>query len=190
MPTYVEVETGTDVVGLSLAREWPALLFMAILTMGLGIVVLVWPSETLTVVSVLVGIQLLLIGLFRLISAFAQDTASPGFAAFVGVLLLIAGVVVLRHPFETVEVLATILGVVWIVTGAIEVVDSIAKKDSNHRLLLALTGLISVIAGIVVVSWPAPTITVIAWIAGLYLLVFGIFVAATAFSLRSMVKTA
>ena len=45
---------------LAMAREWPAVLFMGIITIGLGVVVLVWPSQTLTVLSILLGIQILL----------------------------------------------------------------------------------------------------------------------------------
>jgi len=173
---------------LALAREWPALMFMAVVTVGLGIMVLVWPSETLTVVSVLLGLQILLLGIFWLISAFGDDARSPGLTAVVGILLIIGGIVVLRNPFETVTVLATILGVVWIVTGVVQIMESLANRRADHRLLRALSGLLSLGAGILVVAWPAPTLTVVAWIAGFYLVVFGLFLAATAFSMRSLTK--
>jgi uncharacterized membrane protein HdeD (DUF308 family) len=173
---------------LAVAREWPALLFMGIVTLALGIVVIVWPSQTLTVLSILLGLQLLLTGIFRLILAFSDDTESPGLTGFIGVLLIIGGVVVLRNPFETVAVLATILGVAWIVIGAVEVIEAIANGRAHNRGMLALGGLLSLAAGIVVVVWPAPTVTVVAWIAGFYLIVFGLFLAASAFALRSAVK--
>ena len=47
--------------------------------------------------------------------------------------------------------------------------------------------ILAAIAGIVVVSWPAPTVTVIAWIAGLQLVIFGLIIIATAFSFRTLV---
>jgi hypothetical protein len=77
---------------------------------------------------------------------------SPG---FIGILGMIARVVVLCHPFETVTVLATILGAVWIVTGVIEVIDAIANKYVDGRGWLALAGLVSIAAGGVIVAWPA-----------------------------------
>jgi len=170
---------------LAIAREWPALLFMGVITLALGVVVIVWPSQTLTVLSVLLGIQILLLGIFRLIGAFSDDTISPGLTGFVGVLLIIGGVVVLRNPFETVAVLATILGAAWIVIGVVEMIEAIANSRAEGRGMLFFGGLLSLGAGIVVVAWPAPTVTVIAWIAGFYLIVFGLFLAASAFSLRS-----
>jgi uncharacterized membrane protein HdeD (DUF308 family) len=49
-------------------------------------------------------------------------------------------------------------------------------------------GLLSIAAGIVVVAWPAPTVTVIAWISGLYLITFGLFLCVSAFQLRRLTK--
>jgi uncharacterized membrane protein HdeD (DUF308 family) len=189
MQTTNDSDLETGYPGLAFAREWPTVLFLGILTIGLGVVVLVWPSQTLTVLSILLGIQLVLFGLFRLISAFSSDTESPGFAGFVGIIAMIGGIIVLRNPIETVAVLATILGVVWVITGSIDVIEALANKREGNRLLLALTGLLSVAAGVIVVAWPAPTVTVLAWIAGLYLVIFGLFISASAFSLRHMADT-
>jgi uncharacterized membrane protein HdeD (DUF308 family) len=189
MQTTNDTDLETGYPGLALAREWPTVLFIGILTIVLGVVILVWPSQTLLVLSILLGIQLLLFGLFRLISAFSSDTESQGLAAFVGIIAMIGGIIVLRNPFETVEVLATILGVVWIITGSIDVIEALAHKREGSRLLLALTGLLSLAAGVIVVAWPAPTLTVLAWIAGLYLVIFGLFISANAFSLRHMADT-
>ena len=170
---------------LAIARGWPALMLAGIITIILGIVVLVWPGETLAVVSVLIGIQFVVFGLFRLIEAFAVD--APGLVGFVGVLLMISGVIVLRNPYETVAILATILGVVWVVSGSIDVVAAIADGNSSRRGLRMLSGLVSAVAGVIVVSWPAPTVTVIAWVAGLQLVIFGLVIVASAFSFRTLV---
>jgi uncharacterized membrane protein HdeD (DUF308 family) len=68
----------------------------------------------------------------------------------------------------------------------VEIIESIANRRAEGRGMLFLGGLLSLVAGIVVVAWPAPTVTVIAWIAGFYLIVFGLFLAASAFSMRSV----
>ena len=175
--------------GIALAREWSTVLFVGLVTIVLGIVVLVWPQETLVVLTVLFGIQLLLFGLFRLIHAFSDEGSGRGLLGFVGVLGMIAGVIVLRHPFESVAVLATILGVVWIVSGAIDVIGALADSTIGHRVLQGFSGLLSLAAGIIIVAWPTPTITVIAWIGGLYLVIFGLFIVASSWSLRSVDKT-
>lgn len=175
----------TDSVALEMAGAWTTLLFVGILTAVIGVVVVAWPEQTLTVLSILFGIQLLIFGLFRLISAFSSAAIAPGLTGFVGILGMIAGVVVLRHPFHTVAVLATVLGAIWIVTGSIDVISAIADARLDHRWFLAIGGLVSIAAGIVVVSWPAPSVTVIAWVAGLFLVVEGIIISAMAFRIKA-----
>ncbi|MEM8745363.1 MAG: DUF308 domain-containing protein, partial [Actinomycetota bacterium] len=162
----METDTTTIVVvtpsRLAAAREWPTVMLIALVTIALGIVVLAWPSQTLVVVSVLMGIQLLVFGLFRIINAFAADVEHPVLLALVGILVLVAGIIVVRNPFETVAVLAVILGVAWIVGGVIDVVAALAVPGDG-RVWTAIGGVLTLVAGIVVVSWPAPTVTVIAW---------------------------
>ena len=177
----------TDSVALEMAGAWTTLLFVGILTSVIGVVVLAWPEQTLTVLSILFGIQLLVFGLFRLISAFSSTAISPGLVGFIGILGMLAGVVVLRHPFQTVAVLAAILGAIWIVTGSIDVISAIADSRLDHRWFLAFSGLLAILAGIIVVSWPAPSVTVIAWVAGLFLVIQGIVIAAMAFRLKGAV---
>ena len=181
-----EMNVQTAPPALLVARQWPTLMVVGIITIAVGAAVLAWPSETLTVLSVLLGLQLLVFGLFRLISAFASDVASPGLLGFIGVLGILGGVVVLRNPNETVAVLATILGAFWIISGVIDVIDALANSSASGRVWRAFGGLLSIGAGAVIVAWPSPTVTVIAWIAGFYLIVFGLFLCASAFSMRSL----
>ena len=172
--------------GLERARDWPAVFMIGLITLGLGVVVIAWPKQTLAVISIVIGLQILLYGIYRLVSAFADGTASPGVTAFVGLVGIVVGIVVLRHPFRTVAILAVLLGVVWIIAGSIELLGAMADRSLEHRGMTALGGLLSIGAGVVVVAWPAPTVTAVAWISGLYLIVFGLFIFVMAFQLRSV----
>ena len=169
-----------------MAASWPVAMFVGLVTIAIGVVVVVWPGETLTVLSVLFGIQLLLFGVFRLISAFSSQSLAPGLTGFIGVIGMVAGVVVLRNRFETVAVLATLLGIVWIVGGSIDLISSIADNRLQDRGWIALSAAVSIVAGIIVVAWPAPTVTVIAWVAGIYLIVFGLMFCFGAFRLKKL----
>ena len=81
---------------------------------------------------------------------------------------------------------AVLLGIAWIIIGAIDLIAAIADSTLSDRWLIALGGLLSIVAGVVVVSWPDISITVIAWVAGIDLVVFGIVLAIQAFRLRSL----
>lgn len=185
-PTSDSTTSGPPVLDTEVARSWPVAMFIGVVTAVIGVIVIAWPSQTLTVLAVLLGIQLLLFGLYRLIHSFASDVRSPGLMAFVGILGMIAGVIVIRNPFETLAVLATLLGVVWIVGGAIELMTAIVDDSQGDRWFMVFAGLLSIAAGVIIVAWPAPTLTVIAWIAGIYLVLSGILVCVTAFRLRKL----
>ncbi len=145
-----------------------------------------WPSETLTVLSLLLGAQFVVFGAYRLIGAFTDQTNAPGFFGFVGVMMIATGVIVLRNPFETVAVLATILGVVWIIGGSVDLIGALENRHADGHWLALFKGLLLLGAGIVVVVWPTPTLAVIAWISGFQLTVFGIAIIATGFNIRRL----
>lgn len=184
-PTSDAPTSGPPTLDPELAKSWSVAVFVGVATIALGVIVMVWPSQTLTVLAILLGLQLLLFGLYRLIHSFSSDVRSPGLLAFAGVLGMVAGVIVLRHPFETVVVLATLLGVVWVVGGGIELMAAIVDGSQDHRWLMVFTGLLSIAAGVVVIAWPAPTVTVIAWISGIYLVLSGILICVMGWKLRS-----
>lgn len=184
-PTTEAPSEGPPLIDPEVGKAWPVAAFVGILTIALGVIVMVWPQQTLTVLAILLGLQLLLFGLFRLVSSFSSDVRSPGLLAFVGVLGMVAGVIVLRHPFETVVVLATLLGVVWVVGGAIELMTAVVDGSHGERWLMFFGGLLSVAAGVIVIAWPAPTVTVIAWISGIYLVLSGLLIGVMALRLRS-----
>jgi hypothetical protein len=74
------------------------------------------------------------------------------------------------------------------VGGSIELLASIADSELDHRVMAAFGGLLSIAAGVIVVAWPAPTVTVVAWISGFYLIVFGLFICFEAFTMRELTK--
>lgn len=163
---------------------WPSALAMGIVTAAIGLIVMLWPEQTLTVLAVLLGVQLVIFGLFRLIGAFAGRSSEPVLLGLAGALWMVIGIVVLRRPFESISVLVTLLGVVWLVGGSMELIEALIDHSMAHRWLTMLTAAATIVAGIVVVAWPAPTVTVIAWISGLYLLVLGLLVCVGALSMR------
>lgn len=99
---------------------------------------------------------------------------------------MMSGVIVMRNPYETIAILATILGVAWVVSESIDAIAAFADRQTRSRGLRILSGLVSAIAGLVVVSWPAPTVTVVAWVTGLQLVIFGLMVVATAWSFGTL----
>ena len=59
---------------------WQATLFLGVVTLILGLIVALHPSGSLNVIAVLLGILMILSGLFHLIRVFDPQGAAPGLA--------------------------------------------------------------------------------------------------------------
>jgi len=170
-------------------RHWGWLLAFGIITVGIGIAALVWPGRTLVVVAVLFGIQLIVMGIFRFAAAFATDDLTGGtrvLYALLGVLSLIIGLYAVRHILITLLALALLLGIFWIVSGAVELFTAVSHREMRNRAWNAVMGIISVLAGIVLLVYPGISLLVLAVVVSVWLLIFGIMQITLAFRIRSL----
>ncbi len=171
-------------------RHWGWVLAFGIITALIGIVALAWPGRTLLVVAVLFGIQLIAMGIFRFAAAFASDDATGGtrvLLALLGVLSLIIGLYAVRHVLITLLALALLLGIFWIISGAMELFTALAHREMRHRGWTALMGVVSVLAGAVVLAYPGISLLVLAVVLSIWLLIFGAMQIVLAFRIRALV---
>lgn len=179
-----------DVLG-RIGESWGWVLAFSVATLILGVLVMAWPSATVKLVALLFGLQLFVGGLFSLVRAFTRGgEGSRVLLAVLGVLGILVGIFVLRHLFQTVVILVILLGVYWVLHGIIEFFVAIDQRGAPARGLNATMGILSFIAGVVVLSWPSPTLLVLVWVLGVWLVVYGLVGIAGAFMVRRAVKTA
>jgi uncharacterized membrane protein HdeD (DUF308 family) len=186
-------DTGVDSVQKYLGRSWGLVLAFALVTLGLGVVLMVWPQETVVVVAVLLGIYLVVSGIFQLVASFTTDGATTGlrvFGAIAGVLSILLGLFAFRSLAHAVTVLALLIGFGWLLRGVAEVVGALADKDMPGRGWAVTIGVVSALAGLVVLAWPAPSLNVLVWVTGIWLVVLGLFEVLAAFALRKVVQEA
>ena len=174
-------------------RHWGWVLAFGIITLLAGLLTLAWPGRTIVVVAVLFGIQLVVAGIFRFVAAFASDDESGGtrvLLALLGVLSFIVGLYALRHILITVAALALLLGIFWIVNGAVEAFTALSHRGMQGRGWTIFMGLLSVVAGVVVLVYPGISLATLAIVLGFWLLVYGIMEIVLAFRLRSVGQAA
>lgn len=171
-------------------RHWGWLLAYGALTFLAGIAVLVWPGETLLVLAVLFGIQLIISGIFRFVGAIAVDDLTGGtrvLLAILGVLSIIIGLWAVRHVVITLIALAVFLGIYWVISGVIDIFMALVHRDLPDRGWTAVTGILSALAGIIVLAWPGLTLLTLAIILGIWLLIFGVMEIMAAFRIRQAI---
>jgi uncharacterized membrane protein HdeD (DUF308 family) len=93
--------------------------------------------------------------------------------ALLGLISIVAGVIVLARPSTSLATLAVIAGVFLLVDGIFELVWALLDSRQN-RGLAAVLGVITAIAGVILIRHPTHAVVAIALLFGLWLIAAGI----------------
>ncbi|MFF5156735.1 HdeD family acid-resistance protein [Streptomyces sp. NPDC000348] len=167
-------------------RSWQWILASAAATLVPGVVVLVWPDTTLHVLAVLIGLYLLVTGAFRFVGLLGREEQGARLPELLSaVLYVLAGVLCLRDPLQTVAALSLIVGALWLVSGMLTLFTAVASRDLPHRGAVLGAALLAVVAGIVVLALPAESARALTRLLGLWLVLLGLVEAAVALARRA-----
>jgi uncharacterized membrane protein HdeD (DUF308 family) len=146
-----------------------------IVSIVIGAILLIWPKISVTVLAILLGIDLIVIGIVILVASFRDDTSVGAklLGLLLGVLAMLAGVAVFGRPLQAVEAIVVIIGIFWVVGGIIEFVLGLFGKAGSPRGPAMLSGAVSVTFGIIALAWPGTTVAVLVWLIGIWSLVSG-----------------
>src|SRR5262245_11473907 len=98
----------------------------------------------------------------------------------VGVLSVVAGVVVLLKPGDSLATLAVISGIFLLVDGILELASSFMRSTRN-RGLAALFGVLTAIVGVLLIRHPVAGVAFVALLIGIWLIAAGVIRFALAF---------
>ncbi len=182
----------TDAADLvaSIGRHWIWLLSFGILTLLAGVAAVAWPGPTVIAIAVLFGIQLVIAGIFQFVNAFAGSDLTGGvrvLSAVLGLFAFIVGLYAIRHVLVSVVALALLLGIFWVVNGFVEIFNALAHRDYPNRGWTGFMGVLSILAGIVVLAYPGISLVTLALVLGVWLIIYGVMEIAAAFRVRSAV---
>ncbi|MCV7174710.1 HdeD family acid-resistance protein, partial [Mycolicibacterium sphagni] len=155
----------------------------------LGILLLVWPTISIVVAAVLFGVYLLVSGIAQVVAAFGADESAGTRVLFfiTGALSVVLAVLAFRNFGEGLGVLflAIWIGVGFIFQGVSETVLGISYPDLPGRGWQIFLGVITVLAGMIVLASPIDSIVLLAIVTGICLIVVGIGQIVKALKLRS-----
>ena len=160
---------------LALAASWQATLVLGALTVILGLVVSFHPTGSLNVVAVLLGILMILSGIFHLIRMFDSNEMHRVWLGIAGLMFIVVGVVLIRHLDLSRALIGLVIGITWIVQGLTVLIGGMVGDAREGRPWWIAFGVVSVIAGIVVASTPASSVNVLAVLLGIWFVIMGIF---------------
>ena len=94
-------------------------------------------------------------------------------ALLIGVLAIVAGIIVILKPSNSLSTLAVVFGIFILIDGIFEIVGAIAG-DTESRGLLAVIGALSVIAGVLLIRHPLGGVRAVALLLGIWLIAAGV----------------
>jgi uncharacterized membrane protein HdeD (DUF308 family) len=175
--------------GLLMAESWQATVVLGALTLILGIIVSFHPAGSLNVLAVLLGILMILSGIFHLVRIFGPGEEHRVWLGIAGLLFIVIGVVLIRHLHLSLALVGLFVGLSWVVQGVTALIGGIAGGAREGRAWWITFGAVSLIAGIVVTATPVSSLTVLAVLLGIWFIIMGIFEIIGGLMLRRMVST-
>jgi uncharacterized membrane protein HdeD (DUF308 family) len=171
-----------------LGDHWGLVVGYGAVTILLGLVLVIWPKETLVVLAVFLSIQLMVNGVFQIISAFAAHTVDGGVRALLGLsgaLSVIVALLCLRAPLQTVVVIGLLIGAWWVISGLIDVFAAVltATSEKGWRIFM---GVISVAAGAFLLVNPELSLGALVVVVAVWLFGYGAIAVVAGMRLRSL----
>jgi uncharacterized membrane protein HdeD (DUF308 family) len=160
-----------------LTSLWWLPLVFGVAALGVGIFFVVSPHETLSTFTAIAGIFMLVDGVIAIAGSVFGSGEGRGLLALIGVLSAIAGLILIKKPFETLVVFTLIVGIWFVVAGIVRAVSAFESREARGgNLLIALLDLA---AGLVILAWPDLGLATLAVIIGIVLIMRGaLFIAA------------
>jgi uncharacterized membrane protein HdeD (DUF308 family) len=173
-----------------LQHLWKSTLLSGILAVILGILVLAWPAITIVIAAIFFGVYLLITGITQVIFAFSLHVTAGGrVLLFIsGAAALILAVLCFRSLQESILLLAIWIGVGFIFRGVATAVSAISDPTLPGRAWEIFIGVISLIAGIVLLASPFESLATLTIVVGIWLIVLGVFEVVSAFGIRKASK--
>jgi uncharacterized membrane protein HdeD (DUF308 family) len=173
-----------------LPHLWKSALVSGVLAVALGVAVVTWPDISITVAAIFFGAYLLLTGIEQVFFAFSLHVAASGrVLLFIsGAASLILAVLAFRHLYDAVLLMAIWIAVGFIFRGVATTVSAISDPTLPGRGWTIFVGVISLIAGVVVLASPFTSMETLALVVGIWLIVIGVMEVIAAIGIRKTSK--
>jgi uncharacterized membrane protein HdeD (DUF308 family) len=156
----------------------------------LGVLMLSWPGHTVAALTYLFGAYLLLTGVYRFIAALQLrhvDAVARVVALVLAVLSVGFGVACLVRPFHAAATLALVVGAYWLASGALGAFGARQRRRGAPGRSPGMGGgVFAMIVGLLILLFPGASLLALAWILGLWLIVFGAGAVATGLVARKV----
>jgi uncharacterized membrane protein HdeD (DUF308 family) len=172
-----------------MSRGWWVILLRGIVGVLFGVLAFAWPGATLLALVLVWGVYAIFDGafaLYQMVLAARQDRRWWPYL-LEGLVGIGAGVMAFAWPEITALALVLLIAAWAIVTGVFEIIAAIdLRKQVRHEWLLGLSGVLSILLGLLVMAQPDAGALAVVWLLGAYALLFGVTLIGLAFRVRGL----
>jgi uncharacterized membrane protein HdeD (DUF308 family) len=164
---------------------WWVFLLQGFAGLILGLMLLTEPGATIVALTTLLGFYWLIMGVLALVQVFVDRSTPWIWSLLTGIVGILAGIFVLRHPvfaaLTVPTVLVIVLGVQGLVMGVFEIIGGLKGGGIGSFTLGAINSLV----GLLLLSSPIAAALAVPAIFGVLLLIQGVGLIILAFSVRT-----
>jgi uncharacterized membrane protein HdeD (DUF308 family) len=156
--------------------SWWAIVLRGILACIFGIVVLAHPGVGIAALILMFAVYAAVDGVAALATAINHGRAGLSWGWWLVEGLVSLGIAALALARPGITLLAVVLLVAFraILLGLVELGGALGGKGLDHRWLLGLTGVVSLLFGILLIANPLAGGVALVWVIGVYAVVFGV----------------
>lgn len=177
-----------DSVEMVSGIKWGALVLLGALSVIFGLLVVLFPTVSATVLVELIGILIIMLSFAVIVLA----ALSPGgwgsslLLAVLGIIGFFFGVATVIHPVVMGTVIFIIAGIALFLGGLMGLVLAIGEPRMIHRGLFALQGILAIVLGLLISIVPVLGAALMVLWVGVILVVYGIIGIALGYCIRSI----
>ena len=171
----------------SLSRNWWAFVLRGVVAIAIGILAFVQPGATLIALIAIFAAYAIFDGVLAVAAGVSVDGGPRWMLILGGILGIVIGLLTINRPDVTAVALVLLIGVWAIATGVAEAVAAYSfRQVLENEWLLAISGVISIAFGILLIVAPGDGIFAVLWLIGYYAILAGILYIAAGLRLRSV----
>jgi uncharacterized membrane protein HdeD (DUF308 family) len=153
--------------------SWRASFVLGLITLILGVILAFRPTQSLTVIAVLLGVVMMVGGIYHIVRALAGREHERVWRGMAGVLFLLTGLVLLRHLHLSVALIGLFIGFTWIIQGIVSLAEGFSGARQGGQGWTVVFGIVSLIAGIILVAAPIASVATLTVFLGIWFIVMG-----------------
>jgi uncharacterized membrane protein HdeD (DUF308 family) len=171
------------------AQNWGMFVLRGVIALIFGVLAFVAPAPTLAALVFVFAFYAVIDGIFAVIAGLAFPLPSRWLLVVGGVIGVAIGVYTFLNPQVTAVALVYLIGAFAIVRGISEIGAAFSLRGLiENPWLLALSGVISIAFGALLIASPGDGALAVLWIIGFYAVLIGVASIAVGLRLRSVSK--